>query len=174
MDNRLIGRHIDAAILLCGGKSEHVVVFIDGASHGAERVVAVGHGVGDGEFLEPAGACRLDDSDVGDVVRDHCVEEYPHLPSFGLALPFAAGIPRGLMTTQDAVSDGVLPGLVGRYLRLVGECPAVKQISSVIDKFYHDISNFTYLRLSSGSSESMNTVRASISAAPPGEIPSSA
>ena len=45
VDNRLIGRHIDAAIFLCSAKAEHVVVLIDGAAHCAQRVVAVSHSI---------------------------------------------------------------------------------------------------------------------------------
>ena len=78
MDNSLVGRHIDTAIFLRGGKAEHVVVLVDRTADGAQGIVAVGHGVRQRELLEAAGARCLDDADVRDVVRHHRVEPDTH------------------------------------------------------------------------------------------------
>ena len=48
----LIGRNIYTAIFLGCGKAEYMVILIDCATHGTERVVAVGHGVRYGKFLK--------------------------------------------------------------------------------------------------------------------------
>ena len=82
VDNGLVSRHVDATILLSSRQAEYVVVFVDGAANSAERVVAVCHGIGNGEFLQAAGAGCLDDTHIGDVVRCHGVEADAHLLSF--------------------------------------------------------------------------------------------
>ena len=51
-----------------------MIVLIDGATHGAQTVVTVGQHVGHGKFLETAGACRLDNAHIGDVMRCQCVK----------------------------------------------------------------------------------------------------
>ena len=47
MDHGLMRRNIDAAVFLGAAQSEHMVIFIDGAAHGAQRVVAVGEHIGE-------------------------------------------------------------------------------------------------------------------------------
>ena len=69
VNDRHVGRHINAAVFARGGKAEHVVVLVDGAAHGAQAVVAVCEHVGDGELLHAGGARRLNDADERDVVR---------------------------------------------------------------------------------------------------------
>ena len=81
VDNGLISRHIDAAVLLGSRETENVVVFVDSTTDCAQRVMAVGHRIRQGEFLKTTGASRLDDAHVGDVVRCHCVEANAHLLS---------------------------------------------------------------------------------------------
>ena len=68
VDDRLIGRHIDAAVFLRRGQAEHVVVLIDRAAHSAEAVVAVGHHIRHWKARKTAGLGRLDNADIGDVV----------------------------------------------------------------------------------------------------------
>ena len=74
VDDGLVGRHEDAAVFAGGGEAEQVVILVDRSADGAEAVVAVGEGVGDGKRLEPAGPGRQDDPDVGDVVGRHRVK----------------------------------------------------------------------------------------------------
>ena len=69
-----MGGHIVAAVLLRRRKPEDMVVLVDGAAHRAQRIVAVGERVGDGEGLEPARLGGLDDADVSDVVRGERIE----------------------------------------------------------------------------------------------------
>ena len=105
VDNGLVSGHVDAAILLGCRQTEHVVILVDGAANSAQRVVAVGHCVGQGELLETTGAGGLDNAHVGDVVRHHRVKADAHL----LALAAVH-----VVTAQDAVGDGVLTSLVRR------------------------------------------------------------
>ena len=60
--------HKDAAVLARGREAKEVVVFVDGTAHGAQAVVAVGQRVGNGKFLEAAGAGRLHNTNIGNVV----------------------------------------------------------------------------------------------------------
>ena len=105
VDNGLVGGNVDTAILLGCRQTEHVVILVDGTTDGAQRVVAVGHCIGQGELLETTGAGGLDNAHVGDVVRHHRVKADAHL--FTLAAVY-------IVTAQDAVSDGVLTSLVRR------------------------------------------------------------
>ena len=49
MHHGLMGRHVNAAIFPGGRKAEHVIVFVDCASDGAEAVMAIGEDERDGE-----------------------------------------------------------------------------------------------------------------------------
>ena len=51
-----------------------MVILIDGAAYGAEAVVAVGQGVGNGKFLHAGGSGLLDDAHIGDVVGQHGIK----------------------------------------------------------------------------------------------------
>ena len=51
VDNGDVGRHIDPAVLFGGGQAKHVVILIDRAADRAQRVVAVGQNIREGEFL---------------------------------------------------------------------------------------------------------------------------
>ena len=95
VNDALVRGNVDAAVFLCRGKTEYVVVLVDRAADCAKRVVAVRHGVRDRELLEPAGACGLNDADVGDVVRNQRVETDVHNAAF---VRFAVRF-------HDAVSD---------------------------------------------------------------------
>ena len=157
MNNRLIGRHIDSAVLLGGGKAEHMVVLIDGAAYRAQGVVAVGHGIGQRELPQAAGAGRLDNAHIGNVMAYHGVKA-------DAELLFARSIPRrtDIMRTQNLVGDGVLTGPVFVQSGLGGDGFSIEEIYSIRMKCNHDMI------------ESVNIVNASMSAAPPGEIPSRA
>ncbi len=74
VNDALVGRYVDTAVLLCCGKTENVVVLVDGTANGAQTVVAVGHGIGQRELGKPAGACGLDNTNVGNVMGNHSVE----------------------------------------------------------------------------------------------------
>ena len=82
MDDSLVGRYIYTAILLGSRKTEHVVVLVDCSTYSAKRVVAVGHGIRQGEFLQATGASCLNDAHISDVVRHHRIEANAHLLSF--------------------------------------------------------------------------------------------
>ena len=105
VDNGLVSGHVDTAVLLGSRETEHVVILVDGAADSAQRVVAVGHCVGQGELLETTGAGGLDNAHVGDVVRHHRVKADAHF------LTLAAIY---VVRAQDAVGDGVLTSLVRR------------------------------------------------------------
>ena len=130
MDNSLVGGNIDAAVLLGSRQTEGVVILVDGAADGAQRVVAVGHGIGDGELLQAGGLCGLDDTHKGNIMGDQSVELDLHL----------LGILALVVGTQDGVGDGFLAGFVGssNVLSLIGVNDlTVYQISAFFDDFYH-------------------------------------
>ena len=154
VDNRLVGRNIDPAILLGGGKAEHMVVLVDGTAHGAQGIVAIGHGIRKRELLQAAGAGRLDNAHIGNVMGHHGIEADAHRCLVG------AG--HDVMCTQNLVSNGVLTGLVLVQTGLRSDGLAIEKINSIRMKCNHD------------KSVSISIVNASISAAPPGEIPSAA
>jgi len=74
VNDRQMRGHENAAVFARRRKTEEVVILIDGAAHRAQAVVAVGEGVGNGKFLEAAGARGLDDAHIGDVVGGQGVE----------------------------------------------------------------------------------------------------
>ena len=79
MDDGKVRGNVVAAIFFCRRKAEHMVVLVDGAAHRAQGIVAVGERIGDGELRKPARLRRLDDADVGDVVRDDGVKLQPQI-----------------------------------------------------------------------------------------------
>ncbi len=131
MDHGLIGGNIDSAIFLGCGQTEHVVVLVDCAADCAERVVAVGHGVRDGELLQSAGAGRLDDAYISNVMRHHGIESDAHF------LPLSAV---HIVGTQDSVGDSVFAGLIRRWHSggIVNDCLAIQKIDTVWNQFYHN------------------------------------
>ena len=74
VDDRDVGRNEDTTVLFSSRKAEDVIVLVDGAAHGAQRVVAVGEHVGQRELLHARSARRLDNADEGDVMARHGVE----------------------------------------------------------------------------------------------------
>ena len=103
VDDRLVGGDVDTSVFFGGGQTEHVVVLVDGTAHGAEAVVAVCHGVGNGKFLESAGTGSLDDTHVGDIVTHKSIK-------LNLELIHVA---RRIVGLQDGVSDGTAASLFG-------------------------------------------------------------
>ena len=109
-----------------------MVVLVDGAAYSAQAVVAVGHGVGDGEALQAGGLGGLDDAHKGDVVGDEGVK--PQAQS-GPVRPPVVG-------TEDGVGHGLLPGLRGIGGQAVRpDDAAVHQICAPFDYFNHNISS---------------------------------
>ena len=94
-------RHKDAAVFLCGGQTEAVVVLIDGAAHSAQAVVAVGEHIRDGELFQPGCTRRLDNADKSDVMAGHGVK---------LDLQVIC-IAAGVMRLQDAIGHGAGLGI---------------------------------------------------------------
>jgi len=131
VNDGLVGGYVDTAVFLCCRKTKDVVVLIDGTTDGAQRVVAVGHGVRQGELRQAAGASRLNDTYIRNVVRHHRIKADVHL----LALATI-----DVMGTQNAVGDGVLTSLVGRgHTRcILNHLLAVEQIHSMFDQFNHN------------------------------------
>ena len=121
MDDALVGGHIDAAILLRGGQAEDMVVLVDGAADCAEAVMAVRQRIRDREFLHARGARLLDNTDIGDVVRNHGIKadlqalrvagrvvRLQDLPCHGLLSRFVLGNGRLLLRTAVYEIDAVL------------------------------------------------------------------
>ena len=71
VDHRDVRGNIDAAVFFRRGEAEHVVIFVDGAAHRAEGVVAVGQHIGQGKMVHARGLGRLHNSHKGDVMGRH-------------------------------------------------------------------------------------------------------
>ncbi len=74
VNNCLVRRYIDAAVLLGCGETIHVVILIDGAAYGAQRVMTVGQHVGHGKTGQSGSSGRLDDAYKGNIVRGQLVK----------------------------------------------------------------------------------------------------
>ena len=128
MDDALIGGHIDAAVFFSGGEAKGVIVLVDRAADGAKAVMAVGHGVGNGEFDEARSARGLDDADVGDIVRSERVEADAH---------GAAAIAR-VVGAQNLVGNGVFSR--GAEVAGKGKNLPVFQCDRLVMVLYHPAS----------------------------------
>ena len=102
VDDSLVCGDEVAAVLHGSRQTENVVILVDGAAHGAEAVVTVGHHIGHGELFQAASLGGLDDAHVGDVVGDEAVK---------LQVKLALLLPH-LVAAEDLVGHGLLP--VGR------------------------------------------------------------
>ena len=69
-----VRRNIDAAVLLCSGQSEYMVILIDGAADSTQGVVTVGQHVRNREALHTGSLRRLHNADKGDVMGCHGIE----------------------------------------------------------------------------------------------------
>ena len=130
VDDALVGGHIDAAILFGGGQAEHMVIFVDGATHGAQAVVAVGQGIGEGKFLHTRGLRLLDDAHIGDVVRHHGVKA--HLQPLRITA--------NIVGLQDLPGHGVFPGLLRRKCGGRGQLTLIQK-NALIKALDHSISS---------------------------------
>ena len=138
MDDRDVGRDVDAAVLLRGGQAEHVVVLVDGAADRAQGVVAVGEDVGQRELRHARSLGGLNDADKGDVVGRHGIE-------FDAQVFHRVRLVVGL---QDAIGDGAGLRLlfVGRFtgqgfdfrsFRLRHDFRAVHEVDAAVVQFDH-------------------------------------
>ena len=85
-----------------------MVILVDGPAHGAQGIVAVGHGVGNGELFQAAGFCSLDDTHKRDVVGDKRVEPDSQFP----------GIRSLVVGAENGIGDCLFPRLAGGGLPL--------------------------------------------------------
>ena len=138
VDDRDVRRDENAAVLFGGRKAKDVVVLVDGATHGAQRVVAIGEHVGQRELLHARSARRLDNADEGDVVARHGVEA--DLECLGVA--------RRVMCLKNRISDGAALGILGRLrntaLGSLGrghDLVAVAQVDAVLVQLDHTVSH---------------------------------
>ena len=53
MDDALVGGNVNAAVFLCRGQAEDVVVLVDRAADGAEAVMTVRQHIGTGKRVKP-------------------------------------------------------------------------------------------------------------------------
>ena len=138
VDDGDVRRNEDAAVLLGRGKAKDVVVLVDGATHGAQRVMAVGEHVGQRELLHARGARRLDDADKGDVVARHGIEA--NLESLGIS--------GRIVCLEDRIRDGATLGVPGRLcnaaLSSLGRrhnLAAAAQVDAVLVQLDHTVSH---------------------------------
>ena len=100
VNDRLIGRNVNAAVFLCGGQTENMVIFIDGAAHGAKAVVTVGHHIGNGKFLQSGGFGGLDNAHIGNIVGNQAVKLDLH----------CRRVFSGIVGAKNFVSHGLFSG----------------------------------------------------------------
>ena len=138
VDDGDVRRDEDAAVLLGSREAKDVVVLVDGAAHGAQRVVAVGEHVGQRELLHARGARRLDDADKGDVMARHGVE----------ANLERLGISRRIVCLEDRIRDGAALGVLRRLrnaaLGSLGrrhDLAAAAQVDAVLVQLNHTVSH---------------------------------
>ena len=138
MDDRDMGRNEDAAVLFGSRETEDVVVLVDSAAHGAQRVVAVGEHVGQWELPHARGARRLDDADKGDVVARHGIET--NLERLGVA--------GRVVCLKDRIRDGAALGVLRRLrntaLGSLGRrhnLAAAAQVDAVLVQLDHTVSH---------------------------------
>ena len=138
VDDGDVRRNEDAAVLLGRRKAKDVVVLVDGAAHGAQRVMAVGEHVGQRELLHARGARRLDDADKGDVVARHGIEA--NLERLGVA--------GRIVCLKDRIRDGAALGILGRLrntaLGSLGRrhnLAAAAQVDAVLVQLDHTVSH---------------------------------
>ena len=138
VDDGDVRRNENAAVLLGRGKAKDVVVLVDGAAHGAQRVMAVGEHVRQRELLHARGARRLDDADKGDVVTRHGIE----------ANLERLGVSGCIVCLKDRIRDGAALGILGRLrntaLGSLGRrhnLAAAAQVDAVLVQLDHTVSH---------------------------------
>ena len=138
MDDRDVRRDKDAAVLFGSREAKDVVVLVDGATHGTQRVMAVGKHVGQRELLHARGTRRLDNADKGDVVARHGVEA--NLERFGVA--------GRVVCLKNRIRDGAALGILGHLrntaLGSLGRrhnLAAAAQVDAVLVQLDHTVSH---------------------------------
>ena len=138
VDDGDVRRDEDAAVLLSSGKAKDVVILVDGAAHGAQRVMAVGKHVGQRELLHARGTRRLDDADKGDVMARHGIE----------ANLERLGISGRIVCLEDRIRDGATLGVLGclrnTALGSLGRrhnLAAAAQVDAVLVQLDHTVSH---------------------------------
>ena len=127
VNNALICGNVYAAVFLSRRETEDVVVLVDSAAYGAERVVAVGHSVGDRELGHSARSCRLYDADIGYIVRYEGVEFDSQVGAVRLSY---------VMLVENRIRDSVLSCFCGGNRRSVRNFSVLKK-DTVVCKLYH-------------------------------------
>ncbi len=89
--------YIDSAVLFRTGQTKHVVILVDGAAYGTQRVMTVGQYIGHGELLQSGCSCGLNDTYKCNVMAGQLVET-------NLQLVHIAG---GIVLLQNTVSHGI-------------------------------------------------------------------
>ena len=138
VDDGDVRRDEDATVLFGRGKAKDVVVLVDGATHGTQRVMAVGEHVRQRELLHARGTRRLDDADKGDVVARHGVEA--NLERLGVA--------GRVVCLKDRIRDGAALSILGRLrntaLGSLGHrhnLAAAAQVDAVLVQLNHTVSH---------------------------------
>ena len=138
VDDGDVRRDENAAVLLGSRKAKDVVVLVDGATHGAQRVMAVGEHVRQRELLHARGARRLDDADKGDVVARHGIE----------ANLERLGVSGRIVCLEDRIRDGATLGIFGclrnTALGSLGRrhnLAAAAQVDAVLVQLNHTVSH---------------------------------
>ena len=123
---------------LAAGEAKDVIVLVDSAAHGAQRVMAVGEHVGQRELLHARGTRRLDDADEGDIVARHGVEA--NLERLGVA--------GRIVCLKDRIRDGATFGILERLrntaLSSLGRrhnLAATAQVDAVLVQLDHTVSH---------------------------------
>ncbi len=133
MDDGDVGRDEDAAVFPGGAEREGMVILIDGPAHRAQAVVAVGHHVWNRKLPHPAGPRRLDDANIGDVMRREAVKGDPQ----------RLRVPAPAVGTEHVPGDAAFPSLLrrkglplgqGAGLGRAEDAGAVKQEGPVVDQ----------------------------------------
>ena len=131
-------RDENAAVLLGSREAKDVVVLVDGAAHGTQRVMAVGKHVRQRELLHARGTRRLDDADKGDVVARHGVEA--NLERLGIA--------GRIVCLENRIRDGAALGILGclrnTALGSLGRrhnLAAAAQVDTVLVQLDHTVSH---------------------------------
>ena len=76
-----------------------MVVLIDRTADGAQRIVAVGQNIRHGKLFKVSAARRLNNADIGDIMRGKRVEAQSQIFQ----------VCRGVVRFQNAVSNGFFP-----------------------------------------------------------------
>ena len=130
MDDGDVRGHIVAAVLLCGGEPEHVVVLVDGAAHRAQGIMAIGERVGNGEFFKPARLRRLDNAHVCDIVRGDRIETDAEVLLVARVVRLQNGIGEGVFDRRLLLIRSK------ERLRLFDDAP-FRVIDALFDEFDH-------------------------------------